>query len=104
MDWSWQKNYFAREAGLATFFGYTKYESNRKLSDQNLVWHRQYNYSDDYYRKSKEILCDAISVIGLYCKNNGPRFAEEFDDLKKYLETHCRTEASEFTKESIFEL
>ena len=96
-----KKNYFARKAGLSTFYGYTQYETNKKISEQELVWYRQYNYSDSFYKKSKDILCDAISVIGLYCKNNGKAFESEFNDLKQYLEKHCNAEASEFTK-SIF--
>lgn len=98
-----KKNYFVRKAGIATFFGYTKYETNKRLSEQSLVWYRQYNYSDHYYKKSKEMLCDALSVIALYCQNNGESFKSEYNILKQYIENHCGAESNEFTK-SIFKI
>jgi len=96
------KNYAMRRAGVSMAYGYTKWETNKKPTEQG-VWYKPYFYSSHHTEKIMKLLSEIWPVLGLYHKESSKDgslepFRSIFNDLFVFAHKHLFQKFGDFEK------
>ena len=98
------ENYSYRRAGVSRVFGYIKWETNKSLDEGFRTWSRPYFYSPAHSERAKKLIFESSIIEVIYLKesyktNQSPDLKAEFNNLRKYIKTHCKEHMDKWSQD-----
>ena len=96
-------NYRYRKAGITSQYGFLTWSTNKSKDDEGRTRLKNFLYSPTIHKNVIRLLCDALIIEGLYCKEsfeatNDESLREQFNSAKVFVDNYLSADIGDFGK------